>query len=183
MLRNQMSSPRKVVAVLAVLAVTALAGACGASAPEQFEGEWPRGVDRSIAGVTGSLELLLASRSASQTMFQASGRAEGDGLVDNALYSLWLSNQKGDVLSLDTDRADQECEVDPVTGDEGDCELVVKLRNSIPQAPFGVTTLEGLTLNIRTGLGVDGTIARSALNVANLKGDVVMEFTVTGSDP
>ncbi len=182
MLQNQMSSPRKVVAVLAVLAVTAVVGACGASAPDKFEGEWPRGVDRSISGVTGSLELLLVNRGSSQTMFQASGRAEGDGLVDNALYSLWLSNQKGDVLSLDTDRADQECEVDPVTGDEGDCELVVKLRNSIPQAPFGVTTLEGLTLNIRKGLGVDGTIAQSALRVANLKGDVVMEFTVTESD-
>ncbi len=182
MLLNQMSSPRKVVVVLAVMAVTALVGACGAAAQEKFEGEWPRGVDRSIAGVTGSLELLLFSRGASQTAFQASGRAEGDGLVDNALYSLWLSNQEGDVLSLDTDRADQECEVDPVTGDEGDCELVVKLRNSIPQAPFGVTTLEGLTLNIRKGLGADGTIARSALSVADLKGDVVMEFTVTGSD-
>ncbi len=182
MLQNQMSSPRKVVAVLAVLAVTALVGACGASASEKFEGEWPRGVDRSMPGVTGSLELLLVSRSASETMFQASGRAEGDGLVDNALYSLWLSNQKGDVLSLDADRADQECEVDPVSGAEGDCELAVKLRSSIPQAPFGVTTLEGLTLNIREGLGSDGTIPPAALDVASLQGRVVVEFTVTEAD-
>ena len=168
-------------AVLAVLALTALVGACGASTPEKFEGEWPRGVDRSIAGVTGSLELQLFSRGADETMFGASGRAEGGGLVDNALYSLWVSDQGGNVLPLDAGRADEECDVDPVTGEEEDCELVVKLRNSIAQAPFGVTTLEGLTLNIRKGLGVDGTIARSALSVTDLKGDVVMEFTVKES--
>ncbi len=174
--------PRNVVAVLAVLGLTALAGACGASAPEKFEGEWPRGVDRSIAGVTGSLELQLFSRGADEAMFGASGRAEGGGLVDNALYSLWVSDQGGNVLLLDAGRADEECDVDPVTGEEEDCELVVHLSSNQYVVPFGVASLEGLTLSLREGLGSDGTAAGAALNVADLKGEVVLEFTVTEAD-
>ena len=157
---NQKSKPKTASAMLAILAITAVAvgSACAGSAPKRFEGEWPRGVDRSIAGVTGSLELQLFSRG-EETMFGASGRAEGDGLADNALYSLWLADQEGNALSLDTGRADQECDVDPLTGEEEDCELVVKLGSNQYVVPFGITTLEGLTLGIREGLGADDKVA------------------------
>lgn len=170
-------------AMLAILAITAVAvgSACAGSAPKRFEGEWPRGVDRSIPGVTGSLELQLFSRG-EETMFGASGRAEGDGLADNALYSLWLEDQQGNALSLDTGRADQECDVDPLTGEEEDCELVVQLGSNQYVVPFGITTLEGLTLGIRQGLGTIGTVAGAAPAIAARDAEIVLEFTVDASD-
>ena len=184
MWRDQICTPRGAAAalVVSVVALLAVASACSSSATEKFEGEWPRGVDRSLAGVTGSLELLLASKGSGRTLFQASGRAEGDGLADNALYSLWLFDQNGNVLALDTDRADEECDEDPNTGEEEDCELVVKMRHTTPLAPFDATTLAGLTLTMREGPGSDGSIAQATLSVSDLRGEVVLEFTVTEAD-
>ena len=176
---------RDIIGTIVIFTVIALTGviACGGSVSENFTGEWPRGVDRSIPGVTGDLELLLFSRGTNEILFRANGRAEGSGLRDNALYSLWLSDQTGNVLLLDTGRADEECEEDPDTGEESDdCEVVLKLRSTVLQAPFNVTTLEGLTLNVREGSGTDGATAHPALKVIDLEGKVVLEFTVTESN-
>ena len=57
-----------------------------------------------------------------------------------------------------TDRADEECDRDGDTGEEIDCEEVLDLRGRLAQAPFDVTTMEGLTINIEELLfGGEGT--------------------------
>ena len=185
MLQKGMTLSRGTIGIIVTLTAITLAGgiACGGSVAENFTGEWPRGVDRSIPGVTGDLELLLFSRGTNEILFRANGRAEGNGLRDNALYSLWISDRGGNALLLDTGRADEECEEDPDTGEESDdCEVVLKLRSSVLRAPFNVTTLEGLTLNVREGSGTDGATEQTALMVIDLEGKVVMEFTVTESN-
>ncbi len=185
MLQNGITWSRNTIGIIVIFTVMALAGgiACGGSVSENFIGEWPRGVDRSIPGVTGDLELLLFSRGTNEILFRANGRAEGNGLRDNALYSLWLSDKAGNALLLDTGRADEECEEDPDTGEESDdCEVVLKLRSRLLQAPFNVTTLEGLTLDVREGPGTDGATVQAALKVIDLEGEVVLAFTVTESN-
>ena len=166
--------PRVVVAILGVVAVIALlaGSACASSAPDRQEAQWPRGGTAGIPGVKGVIELLLFNRGSGETMFSAMGRAEGDGLIDNGLYSLWLADQKGNVLLIDSGRADEECEVDSDTGKE-DCEVELDLRNLALPAPFEATTLLGLTATIREGLGSIGTLELAP---------VVVSFTVTEAD-
>ena len=182
-----MARPRIVVARLVVLAVIALltASACAGSSPDSLqaqlgptpasvEAQWPRGGTSGIPGVKGVIELLLFNRGAGETMFRAMGRAEGDGLVDNALYSLWLTDQKGRVFLIDSGRADEECEVDPDTGeDTDDCELEVHLRSQGQPAPFPITSLVGLTATIREGGDSIGLLERAP---------IVVSFTVTEAD-
>lgn len=185
MLRTHVIGSRKFVAIVVMLAVTALAGviACTSEASDEIEVAWPRGVTGSIPGVTGDLGMLLSDKGPGATMFRAQGRAEGDGIIEGTLYSMWLSDQKGKALRLDIAHADEECEVDSDTGEESDeCEVEVSLRSNLTQAPFGVASVSGLTLTIREGLGTDRTAGTVALNIADLNSRVVLEFTVSESD-
>ena len=107
-------------------------------------------------------------------MFRAMVTAEGDGLADNALYSLWLADREGHLIQIDSGRADEECAVDPDTGNEGDeCEIELDLRGQVQPAPFGVTSLLGLTATLREGLGNIGTLELAP---------VILSFTVTEAD-
>ena len=83
------------------------------------------------------------------TSFRASAKVESDGLVRNRFYAMWLVAPDGNRLLIDSARADEECEVDPDTGEEEDCEVVVDLRSHLTEAPFRINTLVGLTINIR----------------------------------
>ena len=77
--------------MLMVLAVMALLGsiACaGGSGPDYYAQKWPRGGTSDIPGVRGVIELLLFDGGSGGAMLKAMGKAEGDGLTDNALYSM-----------------------------------------------------------------------------------------------
>ena len=169
-LERGMTGSRTVVAMLMVLAVMAALGSiafAGGSGPDT---QWPRGGTSDIPGVRGVIELLLFDSGSGETMLKAMGRAEGDGLTDNALYSLWLADQKGNLVLLDSGRADEDCEEDPDTGKEtADCEIELRLRTDVQPAPFQVTSLLGLTATIREGAG-------------SIAAPVVVTFTVTEAD-
>ena len=107
--------------------------------------------------------------------FRADAHVQGDGLIRNMIYEMWLapSNgaQVGNGILLHADRAKEECDEDNETGEEGDCELLLDLQGFLAQAPFDVTTLEGLTIHIRENL-----IRRNGTRPILLTG------TVTGAD-
>ena len=167
-LERGMTGPRTVVAMLMVLAVIAALGSiafAGGSGPDT---QWPRGGTSDIPGVRGVIELLLFDSGSGGAMLKAMGKAEGDGLTDNAPYSMWLADQEGNVFLLDSGRADEECEEDPDTGKETDCEIELRLRTDLQPAPFQVTSLLGLTATIRES--------------ASIVAPVVVTFTVTEAD-
>lgn len=83
------------------------------------------------------------------TNFTVRAQVESGGLSGSARYALWIVDPDDNGLLIDTARADEECEVDPDTKEDSDCELVVDLRGHLAQAPFNITTLEGLTINVR----------------------------------
>ena len=165
-------------ATLIALGVIALltASACGGSTGDTYFAQWPRGGTSQIPGVTGSIELLLFDSGTGGPMFRAMGKIEGDGLIDNALYSMLLADQGGNLFLIDSGRADEECEVDPDTGEEiDDCEIELRLLGNVQPAPFQITSLVGLTASIREG---PGAIGPQALEQA----PVVMNFTITDAD-
>ena len=177
-LGRRKTRPAAVVAVLGVLTVIALlaGSACagGSVPPDRLEAQWPRGGTPGIPDVTGVIELLLVHNGGGQATFKAMVEAEGDGLADNTLYSLWLADREGHLVQIDSGRADEECEADPDTGEEGDeCIVELHLRGQMQPAPFEATTLLGLTATVREGLGSTGTLERTA---------VVLSFTVTEAD-
>jgi len=140
--------------------------------------QWPRGGTPGIPDVEGVIELRLFNLESGETLLRARGKAEGDGLTDNALYSLWLADQEGHSVLTVSGRAKLKCEVDSDSEEEeGDeCVVELRLRNPGLLAPFEVTTLLGLTATIREGLGSVGSIG--ALEQA----PVVIGFTVTEAD-
>ncbi len=173
-LDTPMTKPSVVAAKLVVLAVIGLlAGyACGGSAADTYYAQWPRGGTSPMPRVTGSIELLLFDSGGDQAMFQATGKAKGDGLIDNGLYSLWLADQEGNALLIDSGRADEECDVNQA-GEETDCEVEVTLRSQVLPAPFQVTSLVGLTATISEGAGSIGLLEQAP---------IVVSFTVTEAD-
>lgn len=155
--------------MLMVLAVMAPLGSivfAGGSGPDT---QRPRGGTSDIPGVRGVIELLLFDSGSGEAMLKAMGKAEGDGLTDNALYSMWLADQKGIRVLLDSGRADEDCEEDPDTGKEIDCEIELRLRTDVQPAPFQVTSLLGLTATIRESTG-------------SIAAPVLVTFTVTEAD-
>jgi len=129
-----------------------------------------------IPGVKGTIELFLSDRSTGEGFFLANGRAEGDGLIENTLYSMWVANSEGELLLLDFGPAREECEVDPATGEKDDCEVEVMLRSRLDEVPFNVVSLLGLTATISQFPG------EVPINLTDLEGQVVLEFTVTEAD-
>ena len=84
---------------------------------------------------------------------------------------MWLAAPDGSTLLIAIARADQECDVARETGEEEDCEVVVGLRSGLSHAPLNLTTLEGLTLEIR-----EHAIGLQAI------APVLMTGTVTAAD-
>ena len=161
--------PTVLLAVLAVLAATVLAGAGASEIDERAELELtPTGTFREFEA-DAKLELQIGEPG--EIEFEASAIVEGDGVIEDIPYSMWLA-QQGNIVLIDVDVADEKCVVDPVTG-EDECEVVADLRADLAQAPFNVTSLVGLTIIIKEHLfrgGVGGDA------------QVVLTGTVSASD-
>ncbi len=98
----------------------------------------------------GSATLRLQSSEQAGTVMHAGAQVQGDDLVANTVYALWLVDPEGNALLMDTASADEDCEVDPDTEEESDeCEVTVDLQGSRAQIPFDVVTLAGMTVNVR----------------------------------
>lgn len=102
------------------------------------------------ARLDASATLRLQISEQAGTIMHAGAQVQGDDLVANRVYTLWLVDPDGNALLMDTARADEDCEVDPDTEEESDeCEVTVDLRGSQAQIPFDVVTLAGMTVNVR----------------------------------
>ncbi len=101
------------------------------------------------------------------TNFAVGAHVESGGLRGSGLYALWIVDPEDNALLVDTARADEECEVDPNTKEESDCDVVVDLRGHLAEAPFNITTLEGLTINIRE-LEASGDVLASVTVAASM---------------
>lgn len=103
----------------------------------------------------GKATLRLSISEQHGTSFQAFGEVEG-GIFEGRLYAMWVDSsdigQKSNAILLDIDKARKKCEIDFDTGKRFDCEKVAKFRSRLTEAPFKITTLEGLTINIREHL-------------------------------
>jgi len=181
---TRITQPRVVVAMLAVVSLMALAvgTAClGASESSVSEMVWPEGIPGEVPGVRGDFELRLNIGEGGDVRFRARGRAEGPGIINYALYSMWLNNPEGEVVFIDAARAREELTADPVSG-EVECEVGVDLRDDLAQAPFNATSIEDLTATIREGPGSNRLVAQAPLRVSDLTGRVVLHFTFTESE-
>ncbi len=149
----------------------------GGLAQDTIVAQWPGGGTPAIPDVEGHIELRLFNLASGETLLRAMGKAEGDGLTDNAIYSMWLENQEGFSVLIASGRAKLKCEVDSDTEEEGDeCVVELRLRHPGLRAPFEVTTLLGLTATIREGLGSVGSIGTLE------QAPAVVKFTVTEAD-
>ena len=180
-----MRGPRVVFVVLAIIAAMALAGFArfeirvDAGASEIDERARvrliPTGV---IPRIEADADLRLR-----QTEFRATAFVEGDGLIEGVFYSMWLADQEGNVLFLDAVEAEEVCVIDLVTGEE-ECEVFVDLEDDRAQAPFNVTSLEGLTINIREHFfrgGVGGfapVVLTGTVTAADLNFLLVLALTI-----
>ena len=108
---------------------------------------------------------------------QVDASAEGDGLIKNMVYDLWLAEGESapeeNAVLLDVNRAREECDEDPDTGEEEDCEQRLELSGRLHQSPFDVTTLEGLTIVVREDLIGRGSTRRILLTGTVTRADVV----------
>ena len=110
------------------------------------------GIPGTTRGVKGEFELRLNIGERGDVRFRARGRAAGPGIINHALYSMWLADPEGNAVFIDAARASEEFTVRPLTG-EVECETEVNLQDDLEQVPFNVTSAEGLTATIREGPG------------------------------
>ena len=104
------------------------------------------------------------------------------------IYEMWVAPSKGDreeiSILLQADRAREECDEDDETGEEEDCELFLDLQGFLTQAPFDVTTLEGLTIHIRENLirrnGTRPILLTGTVTGADLRFEVIEPITNNG---
>jgi len=182
---TRITQPRVVVAMLAVVSLMALAvgTACAGASESRVSGmAWPEGIPGDVPGVQGNFELRLNIGERGNVRFQARGRAEGPGIINHALYSMWLNNPEGEVAFIDAARAREELTADVVAG-EVECEVGVDLRDDLARAPFNAMSIEDLTVTIREGPGSNRLMAEAPLRVSDLTGRVVLHFTFTESEP
>ena len=106
----------------------------------------------SMRRVRADVVLRLHISEQGESSFEADTQVKGDGLDGNMLYDMLLVSTEAengqDSILIDAGRADEECDRDGDTEKEIDCEEVLDLRGRLAQAPFDVTTMEGLTINI-----------------------------------
>ncbi len=74
------------------------------------------------------------------------------GAIEHIVYSMWLADQEGNTMLLDTDVAEERCTFDPVDHSV-ECEVIASLSADLGHAPFNITTLKGLTIDIREHFG------------------------------
>ncbi len=96
----------------------------------------------------GFARLQLNISDENGAIFRASAQIESEGLIKNRPYDLWLADPEGNNLLIGTARAEEECEENFDTGELENCEREVKLRSNLLEAPLGIATLEGLTVNV-----------------------------------
>ncbi len=155
--KHNVTKPKLALATLTLIVGMVLAGGtpiASAAAPEVEESAslrlTPMGLTK--LPLSGFTRLRLRISELAGTSFRATVQVEGDGLVVNRLYAMWLSVPESNTPLADTARSDEGCEVDPSTSGKLDCEVVVKLRSSLPQASFDLTLLESLTINARENI-------------------------------
>jgi len=177
-----------VVSLMALAASTACAGTSAPIAPRApiapivrvvSEMVWPEGIPGDVPGVRGDFELRLNIGERGDVRFRARGRAEGPGIINHALYSMWLNNPAGEVVFIDAAQAREEPTGKKLLTGEVDCMVGVDLRDDLVQAPFNATSIEDLTATIREGPGSNRLMAQAPLKVSDLEGRVVLQFTFT----
>jgi len=107
---------------------------------------WPVGVKGTIPNVEGDSDLCLAISERGEAEFPV--RAEGEGIVNGASYSLWLSNQNGDQILIDAASNIEKCSADVETG-QRTCGAVASLYDDSTEASFEATSPAGLIAIIR----------------------------------
>ena len=134
--------------VLTALLVMVLAGGAAFAGSGSDSGEVRKRANLELTptevfrDVEGDADLRLFIRGEGNTEFRASAIALGEGIIDDAFYSLCV-----DHLFIDADRA-RELVLDP---DEARADLAAELEPS----PF--SALLGLKVTINLGIGCDGT--------------------------
>ncbi len=114
---------------------TSLGAMVGSSIPSVSEMAWPEGIPGTTRGVKGEFELRLNIGERGDVRFRARGRAAGPGIINHALYSMWLADPEGNAVFIDAARASEEFTVRPLTG-EVECETEVNLQDDLEQVPF-----------------------------------------------
>lgn len=104
----------------------------------------------------GDAKLELQIKNQDETTFKAQARVE-KGAVEHIIYSMWLGDQEGHTLLLDIDVAEEVCTFDPVDHSV-ECEVIASLSADLKDAPFNITTLEGLTINIGEQFGSHASV-------------------------
>ena len=79
----------------------------------------------------GNSDLCLAISEQDEAEFPA--RSEGEGIVNGASYSLWLSNQNGDQILIDAASTIEKCSAEVETGQRM-CEEVASFYDDSTQA-------------------------------------------------
>jgi len=110
--------------------------------------------------ITGFATIQLSINNQGATTIRSNGKLEGDALIENTLYEMWLEPTDmaltGSPVLLQTGVVREVCE------EQGeDCENILKLSPNLIDAPFlSVTTLEGLAVNIRQRqIGLDSNLS------------------------
>ena len=81
---------------------------------------------------------------------------------------MWLADQEGNTILLDTDVAEERCTFDPVDRSV-ECDVIASLSVALGDAPFDITTLRGLTIYVKEHFGghapvvLSGTVTESDL--------------------
>ena len=151
--RQQWRSALTILAVLALMVITggtSLAGTSGVRERVSLD----LASTGAIFGVTGDAELQLLIRDQDER-FRAGATAEGEGLVEGDFFSLCVDN-----LFIDAAEAkeleEEEFGGKSVKKEEKTVEVGVDLRGELAEAPF--SSLLGLTVTIREGVGCNGTV-------------------------
>jgi len=99
----------------------------------------------------GDAKLQLQIKDRDETRFKAKAKVKR-GAIEHIVYSMWLADQEGNTTLLDTDVAEERCTFDPVDHSV-ECEVIASLSADLGHTPFNVTTLRGLTIDIREHFG------------------------------
>ncbi len=147
----------KVLAVVAAgLGVTLLMGGVAIAGSEIDEKSRLELTSTGIRHFEGDAKLELQIKNQDETKFRAKTEVE-EGAVEHIVYSMWLGDQEGHTLLLDIEVAEEVCTFDPVDHSV-ECEVIASLSADLRHAPFDITTLDGLTINIREHFGSHASV-------------------------
>ncbi len=148
---------RSALTILTVLALMVITGGTSLAGTSEVRERVSLDLDPTgaISGVTGEAELRLRIRDQDER-FRAGATAEGEGLVEGNFFSLCV-----DDLCIDASEAEELVEEEesggiPVEEEEEAAEVGLDLGADLAEAPF--SSLLGLTVTIREGVGCSGTV-------------------------